>query len=210
MPALDDVPDQDPPNGAGRIVLDTPGMKARVTEITGVSSGVVAMGGYRAYATAISSRSTCTTPCVVDLERGTHTLVFQSPDDEERRSTVEVEVKSKPNVFRLEVGREVYHRGLRAGGTAVLISGLSAASLGGIFLATSSMTSSSAYDSGSSTSSSLATGLLVGGLVGAAVGTFMLVAGRPDIQKGASTQFPVSDLAPKETQVGPATASQTW
>lgn len=204
---LDDVPTDAPNPGDGRVVLDTPNVKASVVEVAAIGAGVVSYGGYTAQATSIATRPVCNvTPCVVDLRRGAHTLVFQSTTDEDRKSVLALDVKSKPMVVRHEVGSQTHHRGLRVGGTSLLTLGLTSALVGGLFAGLGAAASSRGV---SSSLGEIGTPLLVGGVLGTAVGAGMLYFGRPEVQKGATTEFPLESVSP-EKPIGPTTAGNTW
>lgn len=185
LPADLDVPPEPPPRGAGRVVLDTPGEKAQVHEITGVASAQA--GRYHAF--VVGSRQVCTTPCVVDLPYGSHPLVFRSVGDPNRGSEVQLEVGSRPKVVRHAMGESHDGGAARVVGGSLLglgiITGLTGALLWGIGGAVNKDGSTSGLES----TGKVLTGVGAAGIV---VSIPLLWLGRPTKREGATTEWSLS------------------
>ncbi len=85
-----------------------------------------------AYAAAQTDirRPVCMTPCMADFEAGMHELSFESRDDQERKSTAEVQIDEQTKAIRHAMGRtEATGFGQTAGtilagvGIALLVTG---------------------------------------------------------------------------------------
>ncbi len=192
LPTVPDLPTDAPPRGASRVVLDTPDEQARVVEIMGVTQGVVSNGRGTAYASAVTTRPVCTTPCVVDLERGTHRLVFASQSDDERISEAEVQVGTKPTVVRHAIGSRRSHVGLGLLGGTSLVLGITGLTVGGVLYGVGAGSSSKSADGVKDTGTML---LLVGGGL-TVVGAIVAYLARPEIQPGSTTQWPLGPETP--------------
>jgi hypothetical protein len=83
--------------GKQRVLLDTAGDQARVSEITSHSQTVTPRGYVL---DSERDRPLCITPCAVDLGLGLHDLSFQSTTNLRRGSDVEVQVQGDPLVVR--------------------------------------------------------------------------------------------------------------
>lgn len=192
-----DVPDEPPPNGAGRVLLDANGDKAKVVEITG--SATAAAGNYRA--TIIGVRPLCTTPCVVDLPYGSHPLVFKSTTDESRMSEVDLDVGPKPKVVRHTLGERKDGGALHSVGSSILVLGAITALTGGILWATGALTSRDGKESSITPTGQLITGI---GAAGIGISIPLLIVGRPTERPGATTEWSVSPEPTHKTALPPA------
>ena len=201
MPAEAEVPNEAAAEGTGRVLLEANGEKARVVEVTGTS---VESQGYRL--NVMTERPVCTTtPCVVDLPRGAHTLVFVSPTDPNRGSPVDLDAGSHPKVVRHAMGERVPHTGLKVGGTVALALGAAGVGIGGLLLLTSATTPDSEFSTGESVGASMAgpgaAMVAIGGVV-LAVGIALRVLGRTEVREGTTTEWKLGDgegpRAPKQ------------
>lgn len=165
-----ELPDEPPPRpGTSRVMLDADGEPAKV----------VAVGD--------GTHALCTTPCVVDLPYGSHSLVLQSILDEERRSRAELEVGPRPKIFRHTLGER--HDGGAANtlGTSLVAVGLLAAATGAVFWAGGALArSADGAPNGLEGTGRLVTGLGAGAVI---VGIPFLVVGRPSERPGATTEW---------------------
>jgi hypothetical protein len=108
LPAIQEDPKGSTAPGTGRIVLDVVGMTARVEEITETSRQSWASVGpylWSAESTGETTRALCITPCAVDLPIGLHRLRFTT-NEVDRGGEIEIQVTSKPRVYRIELGYE--------------------------------------------------------------------------------------------------------
>jgi hypothetical protein len=196
IPQLDDMPADAPPGGASRVIIDTPGEKAQVTEVLDVSQGIASSGGHTAYATVVTSKRLCVTPCVVDLARGSHSLVFASTTDETRLSADQIEVGGAPKVVKHAIGSQKEWPVTRSLGVTSVGLGITGLVLGGIF-----------YGIGSSNNSGsgltdVGTYSLIGGGALTALGAVLLFVSRPEVQPGATTEWNLGAPPPGGTPVG--------
>jgi len=202
LPQPPEVPSEPVPEGAGRLVLDANGEQARVVEVAGTT---VQSRGYTF--NLIAQRPVCaSTPCVVDIPRGPHRLVFLSKTDENRGSDVELDVGARPKVVRHAMGERIEHNGLKGGSSAALTLGVLGAITGG------SVMFGGALASGSSTSPGAGDGVVtVGGAVlGISAGVLALgitlgILGRTEVRKGSTTEWPLDSLGTEPTPRGSTT-----
>jgi len=192
LPAATEVPDEAPAAGTGRVLLEANGEKARVVEVGGAR---FESQGYRV--DMLTERPVCSaTPCVVDLPRGSHTLVFFSPTDPNRGSPVEVDAVSHPKVVRHAMGERVPHKGLKAARTASFVVGGVGVGVGSVLLLLSSASSLSDY-----TGAEVSTGPTAGpgaavlglGLGAIAAGIVLHVLGRTEVREGTTTEWRLGD-----------------
>jgi hypothetical protein len=114
------------PTPAGRqwVVLDTPDDSAQVSSVSQVTG--TTPRGYEIAGEA--THNLCTTPCVVDLRPGPHTLLFTT-DDASRTDHLDIVVEDAPLVVRHVLERT---EGRSAGGSILAGMGGSAAFAGGM------------------------------------------------------------------------------
>jgi hypothetical protein len=179
-----DLPNEPPPNGAGRVVIDANGDRAKVVEITG--SATAAAGNYRA--TIIGLRPLCTTPCVVDLPYGSHPLVLRSTTDETRVSELDLDVGPKPKVVRHTLGEKKDGGAARTIGSTVLVLGATAALTGALLWGVGELASREGQQSGLVGPGQIVTGIGAAGIV---LSIPLLVVGRPSERPGATTEWTV-------------------
>lgn len=184
MPNVDLPPDA-PPAGATRVILDADEQGAEVREITATATGTGYVGGHVARWTATASQSLCHTPCVVDLPRGDHTLVFTSRSDETRTSRVELGVGPRPVLVRHNVGLYEEHGAFRLGGATFLVLGMVGITAGAIAVPTVA-----------DDQKALGYGALVAGSALTVLGAVMLWLGRTDVQQGSTGQWLLDAPAP--------------
>ncbi|MBX3213207.1 MAG: hypothetical protein KF850_14325 [Labilithrix sp.] len=190
-----DLPTEPPPAGAGRVVLDANGERAKVIEITG--SAAAAAGNYRA--TIIGLRPICTTPCVVDLPYGSHPLVLRSTTDETRVSELELDVGPKPKIVRHALGERKDGGAVRAVGSTVLVLGAITALTGGLLWGIGELASKSGSPSSLVGTGQVLTGIGAAGIV---VSIPLMVIGRPTERPGATTEWSFPGALDRERSPG--------
>ena len=184
MPKDVDLPAEPPPRGAGRVLLDANGDRAKVVEITG--SATAAAGGYRA--TIVGLRPICTTPCVVDLPYGSHPLVLRSTTDATRISEVDLDVGPRPKIVRHTLGEKRDGGAARTIGSSVLVLGAITALTGGLLWGLGELASKNGQTSSLSGTGQVLTGIGAAGIV---LSIPLLVVGRPSERPGATTEWSV-------------------
>jgi hypothetical protein len=110
----------------GRLVVDVVGDKAKVFEVTELTTRTNAgYGGKNSWVLPgpleRKMRPLCLTPCAIDLPLGWHSLVFESTSDPARTSTADVTVGPQPTGVRHALGRDKPANGGYLGGIAMLI-----------------------------------------------------------------------------------------
>lgn len=206
LPTPPELPNEPVPEGAGRVVLDANGEKARVIEIAGAT---VHGQGYSFGLTA--QRPVCaSTPCVVDVSRGPHRFVFLSTSDPNRGSAVEIDIGSKPKVIRHALGERIEHPAMKAGSNVSITLGTLGAITGGSLLLGGALASSASKSESGSSAGSSVTG--VGGAVlGISAGVLVLgitlgILGRTEVRDGQTTEWSLegegqgTPASPKGTQ----------
>jgi hypothetical protein len=119
-----------PAPGKERVLLDTLGEEARVSEVTSHSQTVTARGNVL---DSEHDRPLCITPCAVDLKLGLHDLSFQSTTNPGHASDVEVQVQGDPLVVRHEMAElRTPNPALQGTAHAALLLGVVALPIGGI------------------------------------------------------------------------------
>lgn len=130
-----DTPDAPPPEGAGRIAVDVAGERAKVARVVetvkpsqpyvfrGSASPYMAFSGSSVIGEQRRTELLCVTPCILDLRRGAHTLVFTSLRDESRTSSADVVVSAEPSAVRHALGRSRGFSGQYVGGLALALGG---------------------------------------------------------------------------------------
>jgi len=182
VPADVDFPAEPPPNGAGRVVIDANGERAKVVEITG--SATAAAGGYRA--TIIGLRPLCTTPCVVDLPYGSHPLVLRSTTDETRMSELELDVGPRAKIVRHQLGERKSGGAANIVGSSVLALGAITALTGALLWGVGELASRPEQPSGLVGPGQIVTGI---GAAGILLSIPLLIIGRPSERPGATTEW---------------------
>lgn len=200
IPELD-LPEGPPAAGTGRVIVDTNGEKARVSEIRSVATAVAHTGGHTT--TIVDVRPLCTTPCVVDLPYGTHPLVLQSMADESRQSTAELDVGPRPKIFRHALGERTDGGTARAIGTTVMGLGAVTAVTGAILWGVGALAESSDGRPSSLVSPGQIT--LAAGASAMVVALPFLLFSRPTERPGTTTEWTVPD-GPRRIQIDTANA----
>ena len=168
MPNLE-LPPTPPPNGYGRVVLDTTDGSFAVESVEGQSFG--------AGVNATHTRRLCQTPCAVDLSFGQHELRFI---DGNRRGDTLIDVQGETTVVRTAVGQKTGGGPAAVtGGLLTIVGGLTAAG-GGLAWAGRS---AGDFDTGTA---STVTYIGLGAL---AVGLVLWFADRPTFQPSSTVQF---------------------
>lgn len=206
LPTPPELPDDRTPEGAGRVVLDASGEKARVVEIAGAT---VESRGYQFQ--LVAQRAICaSTPCVVDVPRGPHRFVFVSHSDPTHMSDTEIDVGSRTKVVRHALGERIEHGALKAGSGAALTLGTLGAITGGSILLVGAIVSSSPSTSDPNKGSGLvgAGGAVLGISAGVlALGITLGILGRTEVRQGSTTEWTLDDSGtvprvPKGTSTG--------
>jgi len=191
-----DVPTEPPAAGTGRVILDTNGEPAKVSEITGAATA--SNGRYTA--TIVGVRPLCTTPCIVDLPYGSHPLVMRSISDETHQSETDLDVGARAKVFRHSLGERKDGGPLHAVGSSLFAVGLITAATGAILWAVGAASTSG---SGLAGTGQLITGLGAGGIV---LSIPFLAVGRPTERAGSTTQWTLPGAGPPPPRGAPAPA----
>jgi hypothetical protein len=198
LPQPPEFPTDPTPEGGGRLVLDANGEKARVVEVAGTT---VESRGYSF--NLVAQRAVCaSTPCVVDVPRGPHRLVFVSPSDPNRGSSVEVDVGGRPKVVRHAMGERIEHNGLKAGSSVAYTLGMIGAIAGGSVLLVGALRNGSDANAGSGLIG--AGGAVLGVSAGViALGITLGILGRTEVREGTTTEWTTdpsgNDTVPKGT-----------
>lgn len=183
-----------PPEGEGRVTLDTPGGTARAelitqrTQMAGARGGTfVGHHGHAAYvgSTQYTLRPLCQTPCSVNLPLGAHEILFTGDDpSSDRSSAAYVNVGAAPSIVRHAMGRQSNSVGALVGGVLMTGLGVAVALVGGVLLALEDDSGAGAagFDTAGWTTVGIGLGLGAGGVVLGQVG-------RPVEQPGATTQW---------------------
>ncbi len=124
--APDIVPPASPAPSDGRVVVDVVGEKAKVFEVTELTTrSNPGIGGKNSWMVPPQldrkMRPLCLTPCAIDLPLGWHSLVFESTTDSTRTSTADVTVTAQPTEVRHALGHEKAMNGGYIGGIAMLV-----------------------------------------------------------------------------------------
>jgi hypothetical protein len=202
VPALD-LPDGPPAAGTGRVIVDTNGERARVSEIASVATATTYRGNM---ATIVDVRPLCTTPCVLDLPYGTHPLVLQSTSDESHQSSAELDVGPRQKVFRHALGERTDGGPVRTIGLSLMGLGLVTALTGAVLWGTGAMIESSEHRESSITGP----GQVITGIGAAAmlVSLPFLFLARPTERPGTTTEWtvPTQKDGPRAIQIQAGTA----
>jgi hypothetical protein len=184
MPNVD-LPPEPPPAGATRVILDADEHGVEVREITATATGTGQVGGRMATWKATATQSICHTPCVVDLPRGDHALVFTSRSDETRTSRIDLGVGPRPVLVRHNLGLHEEHGFFRLGGATFLTLGLVGITAGAIAVPTVA-----------DDQKTLGYGALAAGSALTVLGAVMLWLGRTDMQQGSTAQWTLDAPSP--------------
>ncbi len=159
------IADPGPPApGTNRVVIDTVGEEALVSERGGGPLGLDL------------EHPVCTTPCAVDLPLGAHELQFVSRDHLRRGSTI-INVGARPVAVREALDQHTDHPGLTAGGLVLAGIGTAAATVGGVLAGIAGGINGPVG------------GVLVSGVVAAIAGTIMAVLGRGTVRPARDAQW---------------------
>ena len=190
-----------PPGASeGRLVIDVAGEKAKVFEVTELTTRTnPTYGGKTSWMAPPQldrkMRPLCLTPCAVDLPLGWHSLVFESTSEPTRTSIADVTVTAQPTAVRHALGHEKQANGAYVGGIAMLIPAGGLLVMGTIATAVGA----AAKDPGPSTNGNtkadarvfLPIGLVLLG-VGAALGIgggILIANNAPERQPGSTAQW---------------------
>ncbi len=187
LPEPPELPTERTPEGGGRLVLDANGEKARVVEVAGAT---VESHGY-SY-NLFAQRAICaSTPCVVDVPRGPHRLVFLSPSDPKRGSEVEIDVGSRTKVVRHAMGERIDHDVLKAGSGISLTVGMVGALVGGPLLLIGALRNGSSTSEPNAGAGAVSAGGAVLGISAGviALGITLGILGRSEVRKGSTTEW---------------------
>lgn len=190
LPEPPELPTEPVAEGFGRLILDANGEKARVVEVAGAT---VQNQGYTF--NLIAQRAVCaSTPCVVDVPRGPHRLVFTSQAEADRGGVAEIDVGGRTKVVRHAMGERIEHAGLKTGSSLALTFGLIGAIVGGSVLVAGAVDSGT--NNGTADASRRSSGLTsVGGAVlGISAGVMALgvtlgILGRTEVREGSTTEW---------------------
>jgi hypothetical protein len=201
-PLPESLPAEPPADSRGRVALDVVDERAKVFEVTELTTkSLAAIDGHKSpYWTAPiverTLRPLCITPCTVDLSVGWHSLVFESTTNEQRTSTADVTVSSKPTAVRHALGHEKPLSGSYLGGLAMLVPGVALTLMGAIALPVGALSDDSAYNAKTgahenprATFLTLGVVLLGVGAVLDVAGTLLMVNNRPERQPGSTTEW---------------------
>lgn len=191
----------EPADGFGRVILDVVDGPAEVREVLSESSatssaiawnsrGVV--GVAQGSSAEVQTRPVCTTPCVADLIRGTHTLVYTLLNDPRRTERAEVVAGTQTWVYRRAMGtpRRVVPATFGAG-LAISIVGL------GVELASVAVIGDD---------SRMGLGLVIGGAIVAIAGIAVMISNYT-VQAPSVTDWSLDE--PTEAPPGDAIAPQS-
>jgi hypothetical protein len=192
VPNIPDVPDGPPPEGMGRLLIDSgrePAKVARVIEAGPVRQQELAVNRLPVQTYSISTLKTellCITPCAVDLRTGAHTLQLTSTREPERTSTADVAVARGTTVVRHELGSERRSSNAYATGVHALFVGTGLTLMGGL-----SMLRASTHEDPDALKPFVTLGAVIGTVgIGAVVTGIILMSGnRPAKRPGATTTF---------------------
>jgi len=203
LPQPPELPTEPTPEGGGRLVLDANGEKARVVEVAGAT---VQSHGYSF--NLVAQRAVCaSTPCVVDVPRGPHRLVFVSPSDPNRGSSVEVDVGGRPKVVRHAMGERIEHNGLKAGSSVAYTLGMLGALTGGSVLFVGALRNGSDPNAGSGLVG--AGGAVLGVSAGViALGITLGILGRTEVREGTTTEWTTDPSGNETVPKGTTTTRQ--
>jgi hypothetical protein len=185
----------------GRLVVDVVGEKAKVFEVTELTTRTnLALGGKNAWMAPAQldrkMRPLCLTPCAIDLPLGWHSLVFESTSEPLRTSTADVTVAAQPTAVRHALGREKPANGGYVGGIVMLLPAGGLLVMGTI----ATVVGATAKDPGPSTTGGntkgdarvfLPVGLVLLG-IGAVLGiggSILIANNAPERQPGSTTQW---------------------
>ena len=184
----------------GRLVVDVVGDKAKVFEVTELTTRTNAgYGGKNSWILPgqldRKMRPLCLTPCAIDLPLGWHSLVFESTSDPVHTSTADVTVGPHPTVVRHALGRDKPANGGYVGGIMMLFPA------GGLMVmgTVATLVGATAKDSGPSSTGNpkgdarvfLPIGLVILG-IGAALGiggAILIANNAPERQPGSTAQW---------------------
>ena len=189
-----------PPASEGRLVVDVVGERAKVFEVTELTTRTnPGYGGKNSWLAPPQldrkMRPLCLTPCAIDLPLGWHSLVFESTSDPLRTSTADVTVAPQPTEVRHALGREKPANGAYVGGIAMLIPAGGLVVMGTV----ATLVGATARDPGPTSTGGtkgdarvfLPIGLVLLG-IGAALGiggSILIANNAPERQAGSTTQW---------------------
>jgi hypothetical protein len=207
IPYIVEGPDQPPPEGLGRLLIENEHEPAKVSRITETLSGVpiTPAGQTNPVQVDVESHSTpqqksvllCITPCAADLSIGAHTLVFASMNDPQKTSTADVRVPRGTTVVRHDLGYVKPYSGAYVGGLIAVLSGSGLALIGGLGLTVGLVAKPTVDDDGNKSDPRgfVAFGAVLGtvGIAALVSGILLMTSNRPEKRPGATTTFRVAN-----------------
>jgi hypothetical protein len=208
VPDVPDIPNAPPEQGHGRLFIDANGETAKVSRIVGSASPseserpptnkrsltMLFEGGAGVGHERLSTQLLCIAPCVIDLPRQGHTLLFTSPSDPTKTSVADVTVEEGTSVFRHSMGHRRHASTVTQAGRAMLLAGIGVTLLGAAWTTLTALRTPQ-YDAAGRVTNDGTSGI-VSGLVAAGIGLAVGITGgvlatvyRPEVQPGATTQF---------------------
>jgi hypothetical protein len=204
IPHIVEGPDQPPPEGLGRLLIDNEREPAKVSRITETFEGLPTTAPDVHTTTVQVGPSThqqksellCITPCAADLSIGAHTLVFTSMNDPQKTSTADVRVPRGTTVVRHDLGYVKPYSGAYVGGVMAVFSGSGLTLIGSLALTAGLVAKPTVDDEGSrSNPSFVAFGAVLGtvGIAALVSGILLMTSNRPEKRPGATTTFRVAN-----------------
>lgn len=191
--AVQDAPTTPPLPPNSRVTFDANGEKAKVLEVTGELRGSGYVGRRYTSINAIMTKTICgETPCVADLPKGDHEIVFEREQDGQRE-LADVKLGDPDKVVRHAFGSLEVSPAFGVGVASI--------SLGALSMALSWMPLLFAGFQGRSQDShdtlvSAGDGMLIGGAIAFVGGIVLSALTRPEHHPGATRQW---DLPPSDT-----------
>lgn len=193
MPVVQDAPTTAPLPTNSRVTFDANGETAKVMEVTGEMQGYGYVGRRAQSMSGIITKMVCgATPCVADLPKGDHEMVFARPGDPYGSEQVDIKVGDPQKVVRHAFGYTSV--------SPVWVLGVSVATLGVVSLAFSWMPFLFAGATKSQDTHDglieVGDGMLIGGAIAFVGGLVTSILTRPEHAPGSTTQWDVPGTAP--------------
>jgi hypothetical protein len=194
IPAVQDAPTTAPLPTNSRVTFDANGEPARVLEVTGEMRGFGYVGRHTTSMSAIMTKTVCgAAPCVADLPKGDHEILFVREDGTPIQESVDVKVGDAPKVVRHAFGRVDV--------SPAYAVGIVSSTLGVMTLAFSWMPFLFAGFPGRSQDShdslvAAGDGMLIGGAIALVGGIITAIIARPQHSPGSDTQWDLPNVQP--------------
>lgn len=202
VPRVEDAPTTPPAATSTRVVIDANGTPARVLEVTGELHGYGYVSGHRGVVNAYVSRPVCASvPCVADLAKGDHTLLFAADDG--REETADVRLGDAPKAVRHAFGGTDFSA---LWGVGILTSVMGVLALTFSWLPPVIGNERAQPQGTRDTANALGAGLAIGGGVALVGGIVMAIVGRPEHTPGATAQWNLPPVAPPAGVAAPPPA----